>query len=300
MRKSGRMLITPLLMFAIITRVSAANFVQTHGQVVEGLSFSSDLLDNRVNFALYLPPDYDLSNRRYPVVYLLHGFTDDESAWIQFGEVNRAADRGIACGEVPPMIIVMPDGGVTWYINDYRNQTPYERMLTEEFIPHIDSSLRTRADKEFRAVSGLSMGGFGSLMLAMRHPDLFASCAAFSSGVHTDEEVTQMPDERFDELFTDLFGDRLRGTERVNTHFKQHSPLHLARNVSLEKLRTVRWYIDCGDDDFLYRGNAALHVLFRELEIPHEYRVRDGEHNWTYWRTWIIEGLRFIGEGFHR
>jgi enterochelin esterase-like enzyme len=109
-----------------------------------------------------------------------------------------------------------------------------------------------------------------------------------------------MPDERFDQLFTNLYGDQLRGSARLNSHFEQYSPLHLARSVPQKKLWSVRWYIDCGDDDFLYRGNAALHVLLRELEIPHEYRVRDGEHNWTYWRTWIIEGLRFIGEGFHR
>jgi enterochelin esterase-like enzyme len=264
------------------------------------LNFESDLLDRRVEYALYLPPDYDLSSRRYPVVYLLHGFTDDETAWIQFGEVNQAADRAISRGELPPMIIVMPDGGVTWYINDYRNREPYERMFIEELIPRIDSTLRTRPEKEFRAVSGLSMGGFGSLLLAMRHPELIAACAAFSSGVHTDAEITEMADDQYERLFANLYGDHLRGSDRLTAHYKQYSPLHLARSVAPDELRKVRWYIDCGDDDFLYRGNAALHVVLRDLEIPHEFRVRDGAHNWTYWRTHIIEGLKFIGEGFHR
>jgi enterochelin esterase-like enzyme len=270
------------------------------GQVVEDLSFKSELLSRKVDFAVYLPPDYDISQRRYPVVYLLHGFTDDESAWIQFGEVNRAADIGIASGAVPPLIIVMPDAGVTWYINDHRGEESYEEMFVSELIPHIDTTFRTRPDREFRTVSGLSMGGFGSLLLAMRHPELFGSCAAFSSAVHTDEEIVAMDDERYDELFTDLFGSRLRGEARLTAHFKEYSPLHLARRVPSEKLKEVRWYIDCGDDDFLYKGNAALHVLLRDLEIPHEFRVRDGAHNWTYWRTWIGEGLRFIGAGFHR
>ena len=289
-----------LVFVAGIAQLFPSTLTCSRGQVLEGLSFTSELLAKRINFALYLPPDYDRSSRRYPVVYLLHGVTDDESAWIQFGEVNRTADKAISEGEVPPMIIFMPDGGLTWYINDSRNQVPYEKMFIEELIPHVDATFRTRPDREFRAVSGLSMGGYGSLMLAMRHPDLFGACAAFSSGVHTDSEIVEMEDERYDELFTDLFGDRLRGSERLTAHFEAYSPLHLARSVPLEDLKKVRWYIDCGDDDFLYRGNAALHVLLRDLEIPHEYRVRNGTHDWTYWRTWILEGLRFIGAGFHR
>jgi enterochelin esterase-like enzyme len=300
MRKVRGKLLGAAILLAGNFQLVEAGSLCNHGQVLEGLSFPSNLVEKSVNYAIYLPPDYDLSKRRYPVVYLLHGFTDDETAWIQFGEANQAADMAISRSEVPPMIIVMPDGGITWYINDFRSQTPYERMLIEEFIPHIDSVFRTRPVKEFRAVSGLSMGGFGSLMLAMRHPDLFASCAAFSSGVHTDAEITEMSDERYDRLFTDLYGDHLRGSERLTAHFREYNPLHLAQSVSPEELKKVRWYIDCGDDDFLYRGNAALHVLLRELEIPHEFRVRDGAHNWTYWRTHVIEGLRFLGEGFHR
>jgi enterochelin esterase-like enzyme len=285
---------------ALSIQISGTSLCCTSGQVIEGLSFPSKLLAEPVRFALYLPPDYDFGNRRYPVLYLLHGFTDDESAWIQFGEVNRAADRGIAEGDVPPMIIVMPDGGVTWYVNDFKGRVPYERMLVEELIPHIDLTFRTRTEKEFRAVSGLSMGGYGSLMLAMRHPDLFSACAAFSSGVHTDEEITQMENKRYDELFADLFGENLRGAERLSAHYKEFSPLHLAASRDEEELRQVRWYVDCGDDDFLYRGNAALHLILRDRQIPHEYRIRDGAHNWSYWRTWVSEGLRFIGESFHR
>ena len=297
-----RVLVVTILfwLYPGIPQLSASQPPLPGGKVQEGERFPSDLLAKQVDFSLYLPPDYEQSSRRYPVVYLLHGFTDDESAWIQFGEINRAVDEAIYNGDVPPMIIVMPDGGFTWYINDFRSRVPYERMFVEELIPLIDSTYRTRPGREFRAVSGLSMGGYGSLMLAMRHPDLFAACAAFSSGLHTDDEIIQMTDERYDRIFSDLFGHRLRGPERLTEHFKAYNPLDLARTLPVEQLTKVRWYVDCGDDDFLFRGNAALHVLFREREVPHEYRVRDGAHEWVYWRTWVVEGLRFIGESFHR
>ena len=124
------------------------------GQVLEGLKLSSEILGRDVAYAVYLPPDYATSTRRYPVVYLLHGYTDDESGWIQFGEVNLAADRAIAEREIPPMIIVMPDGGVTFYINDAAGKVRYEDMFVQELIPYIDATYRTRPSREFRGSPG--------------------------------------------------------------------------------------------------------------------------------------------------
>lgn len=258
------------------------------------------MIHQAVNFAVYLPPDDHYSSRRYPVVYLLPGFTNDEAAWIQFGEVNVAADQLIRDGEIPSMIIVIPDGGVTWYLNDYAGKTPFEKMFLEELILPIDATYRTRPNREFRGVSGLSMGGYGSLMLAMRNPEVFAACAAFSSAVMTDEEIISMPDDRYDGLFSTLFGDKLRGSDRISEHWKSYHPLSLAASLEVDELKKVRYYIDCGDDDFLYKGSAALHVLLRDRMIPHEYRVWDGGHEWIYWRTGIRDGLQFIGESSHR
>jgi enterochelin esterase-like enzyme len=270
------------------------------GQVLEGFAMKSKILDRDVRFAVYLPPDYQTSTRRYPVVYLLHGFTDDESAWIQFGEINTAADRAIAECEIPPMIIVMPDAGVTWYINDAGGKVRYEDMFIQEFIPFIDGKYRTRPLKEFRGVAGLSMGGWGSLVYSMKHPGLFAACAAFSAGIHTDEEIVARPDEDYDRVFGDLFGHQLRGRARLSEHFRKNNPFDLVKTWPLDSLKSVRYYLDCGDDDFMSAGNAMFHILLSEKGIPHEYRVRDGAHNWTYWRTGIIDGLKFIGENFHR
>jgi enterochelin esterase-like enzyme len=270
------------------------------GQVLEGLHFSSSILGRDVNYAVYLPPDYSTSSRRYPVVYLLHGYTDDESAWIQFGEVNLAADQAIAARDIPPMIIAMPDGGVSFYVNDYENKVRYEDMFIQEFIPHIDGAYRTRPKKEFRGISGLSMGGWGSLVQAMRHSDLFAACAAFSAAVWTDEDFIAMDEKAYGLTIGRLLGPKLAGKDRLTPHYLAHNPLELAKTLSIDALKKVRYYIDCGDDDFLFKGNSALHVIFTERKIPHEFRVRDGGHSWSYWRTGIVDGLKFIGQSFHR
>jgi len=270
----------------------------SRGQVIEGRDMNSQIMGKSVNYAIYLPPDYECSQRRYPVVYLLHGLSDDESGWVQFGEVQLAADRAIASREIPPMIIVMPDGGVSYYINNFEGTVLWEDMFIQEFIPYIDKNYRTRPTKEFRGISGLSMGGYGSLIHSLKHPDLFAACAAFSAAIRTDEEFSSLISSK-SEMFAKLFG-QTKDKTILTEHYRKNSVLDYVKNLPKEQVEQVRFYIDCGDDDFLYKGNAALHVMMRDRQIKHEFRVRDGAHNWTYWRTGITDGLKFIGESFHR
>ena len=269
-------------------------------RLLESMVMNSSLLNQAVKFSIYLPPDYYVSNRRYPVVYLLHGLGDNETGWVQFGEADRIADEGIKTGELPPMIIVMPNAGVTWYVNDYQNKVRYEDMFVQELIPHIDSSFRTRTQRDYRAISGLSMGGFGSLTLAMHHPDLFSSCAALSAAVRTDETFASIPDERYNTVYAPIFSGPAKGQDRLTLAWKRNSPLTLARSAPESDLTKVRWYLDCGDDDALTVGNAMLHISLLERKIPHEYRARDGAHNWTYWRTGLPDVLKFIAVGFHK
>ncbi len=289
-----------LLTTAFLLLLTLSAFAQQAGKIMESFEFKSALMKQPVKFTIYLPPDYDTSQRRYPVVYLLHGYTDDDTGWLQFGEAPYITDEAIANREIPPMIIVMPDGGVTWYVNDYKGKKPWADMFIKEFIPYIDATYRTRPKKEFRGIAGLSMGGYGALETAMRNPDLFAACVAFSAGVMTDDELITMADDHYENMFGFLFGDGLKGAARVTDQWSAFSPLHLLDSQLKDKLKSVRYYIDCGDDDFLYKGNSALHVKMRDLEIPHEYRVRDGSHSWVYWRTGLKDGLKFIGQSFHR
>lgn len=267
-----------------------------NGKVTESLEFQSKLVDYPVEYSVYLPPGYDASQRSYPVLYLLHGYSDDETGWVQFGEANLIADRGIANGDFPPCIIVMPDGKVSWYVNSYDGTDPWEDMFVDEFIPFIESQYRIRPKKEFRAIAGLSMGGYGALSLSMRHPELFSSCVAFSSGTFTDAEI--MGNAEYDGYFKSIYGPK--PDNGVSDHWKAYSPLHLVENVDSRKLNNIAFYIDCGDDDFLYKGNSALHVKMRDLGIGHEYRVRNGGHEWSYWRSGLFDGLKFISKKFHR
>ncbi len=277
--------------------VSLFSFVfAQQGKVIESLEFKSNLVSYPVKYSIYLPPGYDASERNYPVVYLLHGYSDDETGWIQFGEANFIADKGITEGEFAPCIIVMPDGKVTWYCNSVDGKDPWEDMFIQEFIPFIEKEYRIRPKKEFRAIAGLSMGGYGALKLAMRHTDLFSSCVAMSSGTFTDEQILEH--ENFDYYFGTIYGPKKKND--LSESWKANSPLHLVETIDAEKLKSVRFYIDCGDDDFLYKGNSALHVKMRDLGIAHEYRVRNGSHQWSYWRTGLHDGLIFISEKFHR
>lgn len=295
MKKGILFTITCLVFFSM---AQAQNL--NRGKVMESLAFESKLMAGEVNYTIYLPADYETSDRRYPVVYLLHGYTDDDTGWLQFGEAPYIADDAIANREIPPMIIVMPDGGVTWYVNDASGKNPYADMFAEEFIPFIDKTYRTRAKREFRAISGLSMGGFGALHTAMRNPDLFSACVAFSAAVYTDEEMIDREEASYERTFGILYGAGLKGKKRLTETYHAFNPLDLLETQDMDKLKRIAWYIDCGDDDFLYKGNAALHVKMRDLKISHEYRVRNGGHSWEYWRTGLKDGLQFIGAKFQR
>ncbi|MCR4396427.1 MAG: esterase family protein, partial [Candidatus Saccharicenans sp.] len=142
-RVINRQVISLITLSIILLSFIRAGFAETgiiNGQVLEGLTVQSKILGKEVRYTIYLPPDYQTSSRRYPVVYLLHGYTDNDTGWLQFGEVNLTADRAIAERQIPPMIIVMPDGGVSWYINDYQNKVRYEDFFFQEFIPYIDAN----------------------------------------------------------------------------------------------------------------------------------------------------------------
>lgn len=284
-----------LLLFVITAALPA----QSHGIVYEGQKINSEILGKEVSYTIYLPYDYETSMRYYPVVYLLHGYTDDDSGWLQYGEVNSIADKEIENREIPPMIIVTPDAGVSWYINNYDGSVKYEDFFIKEFIPFIESKYRIRTRKRFRAVAGLSMGGYGSFIYAFKHPELFSAAAPLSAAVYSKEQILSQSQNRWDRVFGILYGPGLTGEERLNDILKNNNPLFMLDTLDISKLKEVNYYIDCGDDDNLSVGNFELHLKMKNLGIPHEFRIRDGMHSWTYWRTGLPAALKFIGAGFH-
>lgn len=286
-----------LLLFLFI--LSGTNAWSQGGTIRESFKVKSAILGKEVEYSLYLPPDYEQSNRRYPVLYLLHGYTDDETGWTQFGEVKAIADRQLRKNQMASMIIAMPDGGVSWYINSSDNKVKYEDFFIKEFMPHIEATMRTRAEKRYRAIAGLSMGGHGAMIMALKHPELFSAVAPLSAGIITREEVISMPEERWNDVFGPPYGKN-KGEDRLSDHYNKNWVLALVENAEAESLKKVKYYIDCGDKDFLIKGNMTLHSLLIDKKVPHEFRVRDGVHNWEYWRKSLPEVFKFVSSGFHQ
>ena len=264
------------------------------GKVYDNLTLKSKILNMDRKFAIYLPPDYETSQRSYPVLYLLHGAGDDHTGWVQFGEVLNITDKAIKEGKATPMIIVMADAntGRRGYENDVTGKWRYEDFFFQEFLPYVEKTYRIKGEKRYRAVSGLSMGGGGTFTYALHHPELFsAACPLSASTGHLAIEDAKARFKR----------DSITVTEAaIDSYYKRQSVIALINSMPDSNKKAVRWYIDCGDDDFLYEGNSLVHIAMQKKEIPHEFRVCDGAHNWTYWRTSLPEVLQFISMGFHQ
>lgn len=288
------------LIIFLLAFLPVSSIAQTIGKVLEYRPVKSSILNRTVQYSIYLPPDYETSDRSYPVVYLLHGYTDDNTGWLQFGEIDRLAGKAILDGTIPPMIIVMPDADSSWYINSYDGKEKYEDFFIKEFIPAIEKTYRIKATKQFRGVAGLSMGGYGTLIYSLKYPELFAAAAPLSAAVWDDAAMVAMNDNWYEFPMGALYGRKLKGKDRLTKAWYDNSILKLVETKTPEDLKKVRYWIDCGDDDFLTKGNSLLHIALTDKMIPHEYRVRDGAHTWTYWRTGIVDALKFIGESFHQ
>lgn len=282
-----------LLLFTLVLLVSFSTFGQ-NGKVYDNLSMTSTILKSERKFAIYLPPDYETSQRSYPVLYLLHGAGDDQTGWIQFGEVLRIADNTIREGKATPMIIIMPDAktGQRGYFNDIKGEWRYEDFFFEELIPYVEKTYRIKNEKRYRAVAGLSMGGGGSFMYALHHPEMFSSACPLSA------YIGPLSIEQFKRR--NIMNNESYADSVIQNYFEHHNALSLIDKITEKQIKAVRWFIDCGDDDFLYEGNSLVHIAMRKKEIPHEFRIRDGGHSWTYWRKSLPVVLEFVSDAFHQ
>lgn len=281
-----------LLILLILFTISSLN-AQQYGIVYDNLSMKSEILKSDRKYAIYLPPDYNTSQRSYPVLYLLHGAGDDQTGWVQFGEIAHITDKAINEGKATSMIVVMPDAntGKRGYFNDLEGTWRYEDFFFEELIPHVEKTYRIKSEKRYRAIGGLSMGGGGSFMYALHRPDMFSSACPLSAYVG--------------ELSLDAFKQRFAGNSKMNAeqikaYYEKHNAISLINNLPDKEKNAVRWFIDCGDDDFLYEGNSLAHIAMMKKGISHEYRVRDGGHSWTYWRESLPVVLSFVSDAFHQ
>lgn len=279
-----------LLLFLALTITAQAQ----SSKVMDNLSMPSKILNGDRKYAIYLPAGYETSQRSYPVLYLLHGGGDDQTGWVQFGEVQHITDKAVADGISTDMIIVMPDAntGVRGYFNDIRGKWNYEDFFFKEFMPFIEKTYRIKAEKRFRAIAGLSMGGGGSLFYALHHPELFSSACPLSASagpVDLADAETRLKRTTPDAT-----------PEEIKKYYDSQNAIGLINAIPDDKKKDVKWYFDCGDDDFLFEMNSLVHIAMRKKEIPHEFRIRDGAHNWTYWRTALPTVLSFVSDTFHQ
>jgi enterochelin esterase-like enzyme len=283
-----------LFSLSVILTFSYILMAQT-GTVKDDLTVPSKILKMDRKYAVYLPPDYNTSQRSYPVLYLLHGAGDDQTGWVQFGEVLNITDAAIKAGTATAMIIIMPDAntGKRGYVNDVKGEWRYEDFFFQEFMPYVEKEYRIKSEKRYRAIGGLSMGGEGTFIYALHHPELFSSACPLSAATGP-KNLEEMKDYK---LWQGVEGITEAQKE---AYFKQYSVLNLIQNMPDDQKKAGRWYIDCGDDDFLYEGNCLVHIAMRQKEIPHEFRIRDGVHSWTYWRESLPKVLEFISMGFHQ
>ncbi|NDV60083.1 esterase family protein [Bacteroides sp. 519] len=284
-----------LLITAILGLIFTTSLFAQGGQVFETRTVKSNILKMERKYSIYLPPGYDTSDQSYPVLYLLHGAGDDHTGWVQFGQVQQIADKAIEEGKAARMIVVMPDAntGVRGYFNAIDGKFDYEDFFFNELIPHVESTYRVRTDRRYRAIAGLSMGGGGTIFYSLHQPDMFAAAAPLSAA--TGNWDIQQLKERINKSNPGISDDK------IMVYYNRLSIEEIIKNASeeeLKKIKSIRWYISCGDDDFLYEGNSRMHILFHKNNIPHEYRVKDGAHTWTYWRMELPLVMEFISKSF--
>jgi enterochelin esterase-like enzyme len=247
-----------------------------HGRFVEQWFFSR-ALNREMPYYLYLPPDYDDSGRGYPVLYLLHGASGDAAEWPVYGFID-VLDRSIYAHEIEPFIVVLPQGEWGYWINHAEGGYRWGDYVTRDLVNQVDSTFRTLRRPWRRAIGGLSMGGYGALVQAFKHPDVFGTVGAHSPSLRDDNSVV------------DFLG---RGAE-----FAERDPVSLARTApNLDQLQIA---IDIGEEDAWFPRALLLHSTLLERGIPHEWNVWPGDHDEEYWTAHIPDYLRYYSHALTR
>lgn len=235
------------------------------------LQFFGNAINKQTNMTVILP-DGAKGDGPFPVYYLLHGLSDDDSIWVRRTSVERYV-------EGMPLIVVMPDTARGFYTDAVRGLA-YERHIMEDVVGFVDRFLPTIAAREGRVIGGLSMGGYGSMKLALKYPDWFCSVVSHSSAFDIRKRVTD-PDRGPE--FSLIFGeDPARGDNDV---------FELAQGIDPGLLPAIRF--DCGTEDGLLQENRDFHAHLESIGIPHEYEEFPGAHEWGYWDLRVREALEF-------
>lgn len=249
-------------------------------QQVDSINVFSRSMNKTVRTIVITPAAYRYSDQSFPVVYLLHGYAGNETDWIRLVPSIRYLSNANAC------IIVCTDAANSWYINSPSAATSqYESFMVKELVSAIDSSYRSIAQPGKRAITGLSMGGHGALMLALRNPGVYGAAGSMSGGLDLRPFMKQF---ELDKVIAD--------TTAADFKWSNYSVLQILDSV---KPANVKMMIDCGVDDFFLDANRAVHQKLLDQKIAHEYIERPGGHTWKYWANAVDYQFLFFRKFFY-
>lgn len=271
--KSKLTLLLYLLLFLFVV-------VDVSAQRVDTVAVFSRKMNKDVKNLVIIPKNYR-SDIKYPVVYLLHGYGGDYKTWLSIKKnlPQQASDRGV--------IIVCPDGKNSWYWDSPIDKSSmYETYISQELVNYIDHHYSSISSPQGRAISGFSMGGHGSLWIAIRHPDVFGACGSMSGGT----DIRPFPNSW---AMKKILGD-YKSNRKV---WDEHTVINQIEKI---KPNTLFITIDCGKDDFFYQVNEQLHKKMLDMGIEHEYAIRSGAHNFQYWRNSIDYQLDSFSQFFSK
>jgi S-formylglutathione hydrolase FrmB len=266
-------------------------------------ALASRVLGQTVHYCVMLPPGYDAattgrSPRHYPVLYFLHGLGDNEQSFFKGGGWDLVEDLRQQ-GEISDFLVVVPEGKRGFYINSADGRVRYSDFFIREFIPYIESHYSIRRERSARAISGVSMGGYGALRFAFAYPELFSSVSAQSAALIADSprQMETLPaPAQLDRLLGAVFGNPID-----IRHWNQNSPFSLAQKNRVQ-IRATRLsiYFNCGDEDeFGFdKGAAELHRQLQAEGIAHEFHLYPGNHGAEYFLSHLGEILKFHSRGF--
>jgi len=296
-------LIAVSLCLAALLVCYAGASARAGGTVLRGLEISSPALGRAIPYTLYRPEikaTAEDRKRRLPVLYLLHGHGDNENAWLEQGHVAATLDRLIASGQIKPLMVVMPMAGNSWYVDDARGLEgygPIAQALTSDFVAGIDQRYRTDACRRRRAIGGLSMGGFGAVLYAFEHPDMFSAAISLSGSLFVRD---LSPNPRRRQRMMRIFGG-VYGEPFDMVRFNRWNVFARVERVAALSERPAVW-LTAGDDDFpaILRGTVALHLALRRHGVDTQLRVDDARHSWRYWSKAIAPALEWLAPRLSR
>lgn len=244
------------------------------------INVKSESMGRDIPVTVITPDCYD-EGEAFPVVYLLHGYSDNHKGWAKKGVAGSLSD-------LYDVVLVLPDGGYdSWYFDStFTPEYQYETFVSKELIAHIDSNYKTIKDRAARAITGLSMGGHGAMYLAIRHQDVFGSAGSTSGGV----DIRPFPENW-------NIAARIGSFEEYPENWEKNTVINLTHLLTPESLNII---IDCGTDDFFFEVNCNLHDKLLKEGIPHEFYTRPGGHSWDYWLNSIKYQMLYFSDCFTR